>query len=74
VKSKFVIGKIGVHGESLGGCVASYIAKKCNVDFVFIDRTFSSLTDVAYWTFGGKFMEVVFKIFTRWSVECWTNF
>lgn len=27
VKSKLITGKIGVHGESLGGCVASYIAK-----------------------------------------------
>ena len=54
VKSNLDSWKIGVHGESLGGCVASYIAKKCNVDFVFVDRTFAYLPDCAYWMFGGK--------------------
>lgn len=24
-------GKVGVHGESLGGMVASHLAKKCNL-------------------------------------------
>eukprot|EP00347_Sterkiella_histriomuscorum_P002157 403369253 len=71
VRSNLVSGKIGVHGESLGGSVASYIAKKCKVDFVFSDRTFASLVDVAYWTFGGKFIQTLFKIFTRWNEQCW---
>ena len=35
--------KIGVHGESLGGCIATYLAWKCDLDFLFADRTFSSL-------------------------------
>ena len=63
-----------MHGESLGGCVASYIAKKCKVDFVFVDRTFSSLVDVAYWTFGGRVVGTLFKIFTRWTEQCWANY
>ncbi|OMJ79688.1 hypothetical protein SteCoe_20256 [Stentor coeruleus] len=44
--------KIGVHGESLGGCVATYLANKCNLDFLFADRTFSSLSNTAYYNFG----------------------
>ena len=47
VRSSMVTGKIGIHGESLGGCVASFIAKKNNVDFIFSDRTFASVLDVA---------------------------
>ena len=74
VKSNIVMGKIGVHGESMGGCVASFIAKKCNVDFVFVDRTFSSLVDVAYWTIGGKVVANIFKFLTRWTDQCWLNF
>jgi hypothetical protein len=41
---------------------------------VFIDRTFSSIAAVAHWTFGGKFIECVFKVLTRWNDECWINF
>lgn len=74
VKSNLAQGKLGVHGESLGGCVASYIAKKCKVDFVFVDRTFASLTDVVYWSFRGKLVKWVFYLLTRWDEQCWTNF
>lgn len=54
--------KIMVHGESLGGMAASYVAMKSNsgmiwarnipVDFAFIDRTYASLDNVAYWSAG----------------------
>jgi len=67
-------GKLGIHGESLGGCVASYIARKCKVEFVFIDRTFASLTDVAYYSFRGKMIEWILLLFTRWNEQCWQNF
>lgn len=74
MKSNLVTGKIGVHGESLGGSVASFIARKCNVDFVFVDRTFASLPAVAYWTFGGRIVDIIFRVFTRWNEECWLNY
>jgi hypothetical protein len=74
VKSNLANGKIGIHGESLGGSVASYIASKCNVDFVFSDRTFSSLTSVVNWGFGGLFTRFLFVFFTGWSEECWGPF
>ena len=47
-----------VHGESMGGMVASYVAmrsginKELPVDFAFIDRTFASLDSVAFWQSG----------------------
>jgi hypothetical protein len=50
--------KVIVHGESLGGMVASYVTmkaatnKQLPVDFAFINRTFSSLDAVAFWTSG----------------------
>lgn len=50
--------KVIVHGESMGGMVASYVAmksainKQIPVDFAFINRTFSSLDSVAYWSAG----------------------
>lgn len=62
-------GKIAVHGESLGGCVSSYIGMKCQVDFVFSNRTFTSLNQVVYWNFGGSIMEKLFSVFTRWTVD-----
>ena len=43
VKSSLVTGKVGVHGVSLGGSVASYIATKVQLDFLFVDRSFQSL-------------------------------
>jgi len=35
--------KIGVHGISVGGLVATYLGRTGLVDFMFIDRSFSSL-------------------------------
>ena len=44
--------KLGVHGESLGGWIAIYIANNSEVDFLFADRTFSNLETVAKYSFG----------------------
>jgi hypothetical protein len=45
-------GKIGIHGESLGGSVAWYVARKFKVDFLFANRTFNHITHVPLRTFG----------------------
>lgn len=42
--------KIGVHGQSLGGSVAARLGK--SIDFMFADRTFSSLGNVAFYSYG----------------------
>ena len=44
--------RIGVHGESLGGSIACYLARECQLDFLFADRTFSSLQAVSLCGFG----------------------
>jgi hypothetical protein len=51
--------KVLVHGESLGGMAASYVAMKgrrTSVDFAFIDRSFASLDGVAFWGAGASLM------------------
>lgn len=63
VKENVVSGKVGVHGVSLGGSIANYIASKLKLDFAFIDRSFQSLQSIAYW-FGGRAILWVFRIFT----------
>ena len=50
--------KVIVHGESMGGMVATYVAmrssinKQIPVDFAYINRTFAALDAVAYWSSG----------------------
>ena len=46
------VGRLGVHGESLGGCIATYLASHAQADFLFADRTFASLSQVAMYNFG----------------------
>ena len=67
------VGVLGIHGESLGGFVASYIASKMPVDFVFCDRTFSSLYDVAYNSYGNV-ARSLFRMFTKWECSSVNNF
>jgi hypothetical protein len=43
---------LGVHGESLGGAIACYLADKCGAQFLFADRTFASISQAAYHNFG----------------------
>lgn len=56
---------IGVHGESIGGMVASYIARYNNIQFLFADRTFSSLECLV----SNKLYlpKTVFKCFSNWE-------
>jgi len=68
MKNIMNIEKIGIHGESIGGIVCNYIAKNRNVDLLISDRTFSSLANVAYYSFH-PILYVLFTFFTlnRWS-------
>lgn len=63
VRSTLVTGKVGIHGVSLGGSIASYIASKVQVDMLFVDRSFQSLQHVAL-ALGGKPLLWAFKLFT----------
>lgn len=59
-----MIKKIGAHGYSLGGSVASHIALKKQLDFLIADRTFSSVSDIASkgYTFSIKIFKRISKI------------
>ncbi len=58
---------IGAHGESLGGLVAMHLGNyKNGLNFLFADRTMSSLSDVA--NFGmSKTFKILFKLLTSWD-------
>ena len=66
---------IGVHGQSLGGYVACHLARNCRVDFVFIDRSFSSLEKVSECMYG-KLAKNSLKLITlgAWKCETVENF
>jgi len=42
----FKVNKFGVHGHSMGGLVACYLARNREVSFLLADRTFSSLNEI----------------------------
>ncbi|OMJ94397.1 hypothetical protein SteCoe_2449 [Stentor coeruleus] len=52
---------IGVHGESLGGTIASHLGTASKLDFLFADRTFASLSNTAKYKYG-KLAAFVFRI------------
>ena len=58
--------KIGAHGLSMGGLVASHLARKGLVDFLFADRTFYALDEVPVYSMG-VWAKWGIKIFTRWD-------
>ena len=55
--------KIGVHGRSIGGVVATHLARKGLVEFLFADRTFRSLDTVAKYSIGS---------WTQWALPFFT--
>lgn len=67
--------EIGVHGQSLGGAVACYLARHCNMDFVFIDRSFSSIDKVVERSYG-RFLQYSLKFLTffSWEFEATKNY
>lgn len=58
--------KIGIHGESIGGMVASYIGSKNPISFLFTDRTFCSLPDLVHSRIR-PLNKYVFKCLSRWE-------
>ena len=67
------VGQLGAHGESLGGAIAAHMAKSCNLDFVFADRSFWSLTDVARANFGFVAYLTLY-CFTGWKADASWDF
>lgn len=52
IKENYIINKLAIHGESLGGCIAIHIAESCGLDLLFADRTFGCLSDTILFTLG----------------------
>lgn len=59
-------GKIGVHGLSMGGMIAVHLARKNLVEFLFVDRTFSDLSEVPQYSMG-RWTKHAVKFLTLWS-------
>jgi hypothetical protein len=57
---------MGVHGLSMGGMIASHLARKGLVDFLFADRTFSALDEVPVYSMG-NWAKWGMNIFSFWK-------
>lgn len=58
--------KFGIHGYSLGGGIAQTVARRMNLDFLVVDRSFSSLGQVASKWLSGK-ARFALNLFTLWD-------
>ncbi|KAM3127781.1 hypothetical protein pb186bvf_020110 [Paramecium bursaria] len=57
-----------LHGESLGGMVACHLGKTKKAQFLFADRTFSSISSIA--TVGiSKVARFMFNLITSWNYD-----
>lgn len=50
----------------MGGMIAAHLARKGLVDFLFVDRSFSSLEEVPVYSMG-HWAKWGIKIFTMWK-------
>ena len=62
------VDKLILHGESLGGTIASNLAFKLKADFLFADRTFGNIEEVAALNFA-KFGKRLFRFVTGWNID-----
>jgi pimeloyl-ACP methyl ester carboxylesterase len=67
------VARVAAHGESMGGCVVTYLAAHCKLEFVYADRTFWSLDKTAYFNFG-RVAQVLLLLFTGRSCDSADNF
>jgi len=66
LRNELGVKKIGVHGESLGGLVATHLARVKQLDFLCADRTFSSLSSVGEISFG-TWVGRLYRFLTLWN-------
>ncbi|CAK84443.1 unnamed protein product (macronuclear) [Paramecium tetraurelia] len=73
-QKKFNITTLGVHGQSMGGMVASEIAYRLNLPFLIADRTFSSLGQVVTTKMQIKLLRRSFDLsIARFLFNCVVN-
>ena len=61
------ISKLMVHGESMGGMVAAYIAARAHITILFADRTFASIESIAG-TYSDK-AKAAMRLLTQWTTD-----
>lgn len=66
IRNTMNIKRLGVHGVSMGGLVATYLANAKHLDFLVADRTFASLTAVAAYSFH-HVVSWIFFLLTWWN-------
>ncbi len=63
LKRHYYWDKIGVHGISIGGLPACHLASNGLIDFVFGDRSFSSLEEIVSNYPMGWLLKYIYKLF-----------
>ncbi|CAD8120658.1 unnamed protein product [Paramecium sonneborni] len=66
-KNKYNIKTLGTHGQSLGGMVASEIAYQLKLSFLIVDRSFSSLGQVAATMFSSSIIRFIYNCLVSWD-------
>jgi hypothetical protein len=57
--------KMGAHGLSMGGMIATHLARRGLIDFLFVDRTFYDLQEVPVYSMG-VWSKYALKFLTLW--------
>ncbi|CAK62025.1 unnamed protein product (macronuclear) [Paramecium tetraurelia] len=66
-RSKQKIKTLGAHGQSLGGMVAAEVAYKMKLQFLIVDRSFSSLGQVAAAMFSSSTVRFIYNCLVSWD-------
>ena len=75
MNSNYQYNKIAVHGLSIGGVPATYLASKRTINLIIADRTFGSVTDIIYtFPFANNFLYYLAKIIFFPFVDNTSNF
>ncbi|CAD8106330.1 unnamed protein product [Paramecium primaurelia] len=72
-KEHFNIMRFGIQGYSLGGSIAGEVALLNNLDFLIVDRTFSSIGQIASKCFSSR-IRMLFNIITDWDKPYYMNY
>ena len=75
MNTNYQYSKIAVHGLSIGGVPACYLASKRNINLIIADRTFGSVQDIIYtFPLGKNFLYYLAKLICFPFVDNTTNF
>ena len=75
INSNYQYNKIAVHGLSIGGVPACYLAAKRNINLIIADRTFGSVKDIIYtFPIANNFLYYLAKIIFFPFIDNTNNF